>query len=293
MDYYGKRLATCSSDKTIKIFNVTKNTQTHETDLVGHDGPVWQIAWAHPKFGTILASCSYDRKVIIWTEEQPNQWRKTIFTEHELSVNSLAWAPHEFGLTLLCGSSDGTVSILTQKGPNNWSKIRVTTHKSGVNSVSWAPYAVPSSLLNSTSASSPSSSYGRFATGSADNTIKIWNYNFQTENCEEETTLSGHTDWVRDVAWAPNVGLPYSTIASGGQDGTVRIWTQLTDSAEWVPTVINYPSFLPVVWRVSWSITGNILAVSGGNNEVTLWKESVDKQWNCISTLEENKNTTD
>ena len=28
-----------------------------------HEGPVWQVAWAHPKFGSILASCSYDRKV--------------------------------------------------------------------------------------------------------------------------------------------------------------------------------------------------------------------------------------
>ena len=24
-----------------------------------HDGPVWQVAWAHPKFGTLLASCSF------------------------------------------------------------------------------------------------------------------------------------------------------------------------------------------------------------------------------------------
>ena len=28
-----------------------------------HEGPVWQLSWAHPKFGNILASCSYDRKV--------------------------------------------------------------------------------------------------------------------------------------------------------------------------------------------------------------------------------------
>lgn len=31
--------------------------------LSSHEGPVWQVAWAHPKFGNILASCSYDRKV--------------------------------------------------------------------------------------------------------------------------------------------------------------------------------------------------------------------------------------
>lgn len=36
MDYYGKRLATCSSDKTIKIFNIKpKGGQTHVADLVG------------------------------------------------------------------------------------------------------------------------------------------------------------------------------------------------------------------------------------------------------------------
>lgn len=39
-----------------------------------HDGPVWQVAWAHPKFGGILASCSYDGKAIIYREEQPNNW---------------------------------------------------------------------------------------------------------------------------------------------------------------------------------------------------------------------------
>lgn len=29
-----------------------------------HEGPVWQVSWAHPKYGSILASCSYDRKVM-------------------------------------------------------------------------------------------------------------------------------------------------------------------------------------------------------------------------------------
>jgi hypothetical protein len=28
-----------------------------------HEGPVWQVAWAHPKFGNLLASASYDNKV--------------------------------------------------------------------------------------------------------------------------------------------------------------------------------------------------------------------------------------
>ena len=41
-----------------------------------HEGPVWQVAWAHPMDGNVLASCSYDRKVIIWKEEN-GTWEKT------------------------------------------------------------------------------------------------------------------------------------------------------------------------------------------------------------------------
>jgi len=36
------------------------------------------------------------------------------------------------------------------------------------------------------------------------------------------------------------------------------------------------------VFRLSWSVTGNILAVSDSTNSVTLWKEGVDKQWEQI-----------
>lgn len=38
-------------------------------------------------------------------------------------------------------------------------------------------------------------------------------------------------DWVRDVAWAPNFGLPMNTIASAGQDGKVFIWTERQEGA--------------------------------------------------------------
>jgi len=37
--------------------------QTLSATIGGHEGPVWEVAWAHPKFGIVLASCSYDRKV--------------------------------------------------------------------------------------------------------------------------------------------------------------------------------------------------------------------------------------
>ena len=40
MDYYGTRLATCSSDRSIKIFDVKGKEQTLIADLRDHEGPV-------------------------------------------------------------------------------------------------------------------------------------------------------------------------------------------------------------------------------------------------------------
>jgi hypothetical protein len=52
----------------------------------------------------------------------------------------------------------------------------------------------------------------------------------------------------------------------------------------WVKTEIKDERFIGVgIWRVSWSVTGNLLAVSSGENTVTLWKESLDHEWQCIS----------
>jgi protein transport protein SEC13 len=48
--------------------------------------------------------------------------------------------------------------------------------------------------------------------------------------------------------------------------------------------VLNFDS---AVWRVSWSLSGNVLAVSDGDNKVTLWKENLRGGWECVKTVEE------
>jgi protein transport protein SEC13 len=46
-----------------------------------------------------------------------------------------------------------------------------------------------------------------------------------TKSWAEEDVLEGHTDWVRDVSWAPNIGLSRSYIASAGQVRSLFIYT--------------------------------------------------------------------
>eukprot|EP01119_Soliformovum_irregulare_P008444 TRINITY_DN21560_c0_g1_i1.p1 TRINITY_DN21560_c0_g1~~TRINITY_DN21560_c0_g1_i1.p1 ORF type:complete len:308 (-),score=56.73 TRINITY_DN21560_c0_g1_i1:37-960(-) len=280
-DYYGRLVATASSDRTVRILDTQTNTVVAE--LRGHAGPVWQVSWAHPKFGRILASCSYDRKVIIWKELSANQFSKIHeYENHDSSVNSVQFAPHEFGLSLAAASSDGTISVLTFKG-EQWDNEKIPqAHQIGVNSVSWAPAIAPGSIVSGSASQTP---VKRLVSGGCDNLVKIWRYSEQENAWRLEETLDQHTDWVRDVAWAPNIGLPSNTIASCSQDGTVAIWSQDVNSNKWEKRVL--PKFPDVVWRVSWSIAGNILAISTGDNKVSLWKENLENEWKCISQLED------
>jgi len=318
LDYYGKRLATCSSDRTIKVFDVVEgepHRQTGGQTLKGHNGPVWQVAWAHPKFGHILASCSYDGRVLIWKEQvsqqnsAPPTWaRVKEHTLHTASVNSVSWAPHELGAIVACASSDGKLSVLTFKDDGTWGADIFTGHAIGCNAVSWAPAVAPGSLIipatpqlsnlgqPQTTQSPPA--VKRFASAGCDNLVKIWGFREDTQAWAEQEILDGHTDWVRDVAWAPNIGLPRTYIATASQDKTVLIWTKDSPQAPWTKTALD-PSpnssagslnatpgkFPDVVWRVSWSLAGNILAVSCGDGKVTLWKENLKGVWDCVSEM--------
>ncbi|GBG67650.1 hypothetical protein CBR_g778 [Chara braunii] len=276
LDYYGKRLATCSSDRLVKIFNVAGDQQSHVADLAGHEGPIWEVAWAHPKFGNLLASCSYDRRVIIWKETTENTWvQLQVFLEHESSVNGISWAPHEYGLIIAAASSDGTISIHTCGSDGSWETVKINqAHPVGCTSVSWAP---------STTLGSPTLGVHRLVSGGCDNAVKVWRLQ-EGRWRMDWPALSKHTDWVRDVAWAPNLGIPKNTIASASQDGTVVIWTQENDGDQWEGKVIH--DFKTPVWRVSWSLTGTILAVADGNHNVTLWKESLAGDWGQVSTVQ-------
>ncbi|ESP04556.1 hypothetical protein LOTGIDRAFT_207505 [Lottia gigantea] len=279
LDYYGTKLATCSSDRSVKVFDVRNGQQTLISDLAGHEGPVWQLAWAHPMFGNTLASCGYDRKVIIWKENNGTWGKIYEYTNHDSSVNSVAFAPHEFGLLLACGSSDGTISIISSTGDGTWDSKKINNaHSIGCNAVSWAPAVTPNSLFDTGIRQQP---VKRIVSGGCDNLVKIWRE--EEGQWIEEQKLDGHSDWVRDVAWAPSIGLPKSIIATCSQDCRVIIWTNDGSNTTWVSKVLQ--KFNDVVWHVSWSITGNILAVSGGDNKVSLWKESTEGQWVCISDV--------
>ena len=243
---------------------------------------MWCVSWAHPKYGNILASAGYDGKVLIWREQ--SGWQKVFdFALHKASVNIVSWSPHESGCLLACASSDGNVSVLEFRD-NNYDHTTFPAHGLGVNSVSWAPATTPASVVSS-SPGPGSAGQRRLVTGGCDNLVKIWTFDSASQSYKQEgESLSGHSDWVRDVAWSPTV-LQKSYIASASQDKSVRIWTSdAPGSGQWECKTLSFDA---AVWRVSWSLSGNVLAVGGGDNRVSRWKENLRGEWECVKTIED------
>ena len=101
-------------------------------------------------------------------------------------------------------------------------------------------------------------------------------------------------------------------MASCGQDRRVFIWTKDGEQKKWEKVALDAGGlegnansegafvfldwlfvdglvdgkFPSVVWRVSWSLAGNILAVSGADGKVSLWKENLRGKWECISEMD-------
>ncbi|KAK2101125.1 GTPase-activating protein S13 [Saguinus oedipus] len=209
MDYCGTCLAICSSGRSVRIFGVHGGGQILIADLSSHEGPVWQVAWAHSMYGSILASC--DQKVIIWREENGTWEMSHDRAGLDPSVNSVCWAPHAYGLILACGSSAGAISLLTYTGEGQREVKKINNaHTMDCNAVSWAPPVVPGSLIDQLSAKKLNY-MKKFALGGCDNLIKLWKEE-EDGQWKEKQKMEVQNDWVQDVAWAPSVGLPTSTI---------------------------------------------------------------------------------
>ena len=106
---------------------------------------MWQVVWAHPKFGSILASCSYDRQVIIWKELTRNHWVQIYqHRGHDGSGDGRQNPLHCMAEAHLLanGQSEragaGTPGIAARPAPRNLRRLTQLAPLT-VNAVAWSP----------------------------------------------------------------------------------------------------------------------------------------------------------
>ncbi|MDZ8050906.1 MAG: protein kinase domain-containing protein [Aulosira sp. ZfuVER01] len=119
-------------------------------------------------------------------------------------------------------------------------------HSSDVNSVAFAADGVT------------------LASGSDDNTIKLWNLGTQ----KEIRTLKGHSQWIWTVAFSPDG----KTLASGSADKTIKLWNVSTGKE-----IRTLKEHTDGITAIAFSPDGKTLASASLDKKIKLWNLSTGK----------------
>ncbi|CAM9021395.1 unnamed protein product [Wickerhamomyces anomalus] len=312
-DFYGKQIATCSSDQHIKVFDL--DTATNEWILndswKAHHSSIVKIDWASPEFGKVIASVSHDKTVKIWEEDLDEQRGSGRRWKHLATLNDargplydVAFAPSHLGLRLSAIGSDGVLRIYDALEPAD---LRSWTLTSEVSVLS----VPPASHLQSDFALAWCSS--RFSPEKLVVCALDQGFIYHRDasgKLVQAATLPDHHGLIRSVSWAPSMGRFYQLLATGCKDGKVRIFklterlAQNKELAEYnededengdskktsnveiqVELVSEHDDHKGEVWSVSWNLTGTILSSSGDDGKVRLWKASYSNEFQCLSVI--------
>ncbi|KAL4229143.1 WD repeat [Mactra antiquata] len=303
----GKYLATCSGDKTVRVWNTEDYTEVQSSPLCGHTYYVHCCAFS--PFGTLLASCSTDGKVIIWDpltgkkkytfqheSKSPIRvirfspdskmllsgcddnnlclWNLTTeslvttFKGHEATVFGCDFSPD--GQYIVSGSSDGDLQVWDAKyGHGVAILLLLEGHDLGVTCCEFSP------TYGMNVSDGPPTGTSRFllATSGQDDLVKLWDFvsvNSTTSVLlKEKYILKGHTGSVMQCRFSLNGKL----LASGSIDKTVRLWDPMSGACLHV-----IEAHKRYVTCCAFSSDGRYLASGSNDKTVMLWKLQSEQQ---------------
>jgi WD40 repeat protein len=190
----GKRLASTSSDRTVRIWDPAAGTT--EKTLEGHTDGMWDVVWSPD--GKRLATASYDKTARLWSLESGQS--EVVLKGHEDAVQCVAWSPD--GKTIATGGRDQALILWEPDG-----KLRKKFDKLG----NW----VTSLKFTSTSKSL------LFTRGSHllhDRTATL----LTVETGKERVRFTQHNNSVFASAIAPDNAL---VATAGGNSHEIYLWT--------------------------------------------------------------------
>lgn len=250
----GTLLASTSDDASLRTWDLATNTQVDE--LYEHATFVKGIAF-NPA-GDVLVSTSWDRTMVVYDVAGQALTRNQLIDGFPGILDHAHFSP------------DGTQLGLTS---GNGSVVMLDTGTLSIESQT--VYALDN-LQVTALAFSPDSTLIAAADGFPGDTARVWA--LHGEGDDAIAILEGHAGSVTDLVFSPIVEENTYTIATVGDDGTVRLW-ELTRADEDGETMIAELSSVSVEdndWYLSAAISkdGTLLATGTLNGEIYLWDAS-------------------
>jgi len=190
-------LVSGSRDKSIFIWNLTRESDQNygvpKKSLHGHSHFIQDLALSSD--GQFALSGSWDGTLRLWDLNFGTTTRR--FVGHTKDVLSVAFSADN--RQIVSGSRDKTIKLWNTLGECKYT-IEDQGHTEWVTCVRFSPNTANPTIV--------SSGY--------DKLVKVWGLN----NCKLKTNLVGHNAYVNTVTVSPDGSL----CASGGRDGTIRLW---------------------------------------------------------------------
>ncbi|KAK3105791.1 hypothetical protein FSP39_005813 [Pinctada imbricata] len=209
------KLATCSGDKTVRLWDQEDLTEVSYSPLMGHTYYVHCCTFS--PMGTLLATCSTDGRAILW-DMKKGQSVAVFQHDSKASLKVCRFSPNS--AFLVTASSDETFcvwDISTKKLVRSYA-----AHEASVNAVAFSPdnkYIVSGSSIGDLKvwdavyghALPNGSPQFLLATSGQDNSVRLWHFTAVEAQANVlltlHITLEGHSSPVMKVTFAPKGNL--------------------------------------------------------------------------------------